>query len=347
MLMKVWSSISRVAGGPRWLRCVRTVALTACLGLPVAPAAAQSIVDYYTPADGAKGESLKTALSAIIADHTVRSYADLWTDFQTTDRRADGCVWDMYSNITNYTFVTDQAGSFSKEGQKYNREHSFPKSWWGGSSNVPSYTDLFHLYPTDGYVNGLRSNYPFGEVKTVQKQSAGGFSKLGSCSLAGYPGSDPVFEPADEYKGDFARTYFYMATAYESDFAGWAATEGGIMLDGTAYPGFRPWAMDMLLRWAAADPVSEKETARNEAVFGIQHNRNPFIDFPGLEQYIWGGLQDVTFSAASYRHPTSIVSVGQLDVPASPPVLYDLSGRRIQRRQSHGIGVAGGQKIIW
>ncbi len=347
MLMGVLRSIPHLASASRWARSVRSVALAACMALPAAPAAAQSVADYYTPADGTKGEALKTALSAIIADHTVRSYGDLWKDFQTTDRRSDGCVWDMYSNITNYVFVADQAGSFSKEGQKYNREHSFPKSWWGGSSSLPSYTDLFHLYPTDGYVNGMRANYPFGEVKTVQKQSAGGFSKLGSCSVAGYPGSAPVFEPADEYKGDFARTYFYMATAYEPYFAEWATTEGGIMLDGTSYPGFRTWAIDMLLKWAADDPVSEKETARNEAVFSIQHNRNPFIDFPGLEQYVWGELQDVAFNAAAYRRPTSLIAAPAPGVQAPAPVLYDLSGRRIQRGQQHGVGIANGQKVIW
>ena len=193
----------------------------------------------------------------------------------------------------------------------------------------------------------MRANYPFGEVKTVQKQSAGGFSKLGSCSVAGYPGSAPVFEPADEYKGDFARTYFYMATAYEPYFAEWATTEGGIMLDGTSYPGFRTWAIDMLLKWAADDPVSEKETARNEAVFSIQHNRNPFIDFPGLEQYVWGELQDVAFNAAAYRRPTSLIAAPAPGVQAPAPVLYDLSGRRIQRGQQHGVGIANGQKVIW
>lgn len=329
----------------RWLRASRSLALAGCAAIPMA-VAAQSAADYYSAANGTKGEGLKTALSAIICDHTVRSYADLWTDFRTTDCREDGCVWDMYSNITNYQFGTDQAGNFSKEGQKYNREHSFPKSWWGGSTNIPCYTDLFHLYPTDGYVNGLRANYPFGEVATVSKQSAGGFSKLGTCTLEGYPGSDPVFEPADEYKGDFARTYFYMATAYEESFAQWQSTEGGIMLDGNAYPGFRPWAIEMLLRWAEADPVSEKETARNEAVYGLQHNRNPFIDYPGLEQYVWGSLKEAAFNAHDYQQPSALRPLLSPSSESSPTVVYDLAGRRILRGQ-HGIGIMEGKKVIW
>ena len=124
---------------------------------------AQAPAGYYAPAKGKKGSSLKTALYAIITDHTARSYDNLWTDFRKTDARADGKVWDMYSSITNYTFGNDQAGNYKREGDVYNREHSFPKSWFDDAK--PMYTDLFHLYPTDGYVNGRRSNYPFGETK--------------------------------------------------------------------------------------------------------------------------------------------------------------------------------------
>lgn len=191
---------------------------------------------------------------------------------QKTDVREDGRVWDMYSSSSDFIFIDDQCGTYKKEEDCYNREHSFPKSWF--NDDYPMYTDLFHLYPTDGYVNNQRGNYPFGETNGEKYKSNGGFSKLGKSTVSGYSGI--VFEPADEYKGDFARSYFYMVTCYENRITTWNSD----MLDGKSYPGFAQWALDMLLRWAAEDPVSEKETARNNKVYGIQGNRNPYIDFP-------------------------------------------------------------------
>lgn len=247
---------------------------------------------YYSAADGYCGASLKTALYKVINAHTALSYDDLWNAFKTTDKRADGKVWDMYSSSTNYVFGADQAGQYSKEGDVYNREHSFPKSWFDDAR--PMYTDLFHLYPTDGYVNGRRSNYPFGETDSPTYTSNGGFSKLGPSSTPGYIGT--VFEPADEYKGDFARTYFYMATCYENQIAKWSSP----MLAGNAYPAYTDWAVTMLLRWAEEDPVSQKEIDRNNEVYKLQKNRNPFIDYPGLEEYIWGEKMDVIFDSENY-----------------------------------------------
>lgn len=248
---------------------------------------------YYSSADGYCGASLKTALCKVIYNHTALSYDALWEAFKTTDKRADGKVWDMYSSSTNFVFGTDQAGSYKKEGDVYNREHSFPKSWFNDAR--PMYSDLFHLYPTDGYVNGRRSNYPFGETDSPTYTSNGGFSKLGPSSTPGYSGI--VFEPADEYKGDFARTYFYMATCYENQIASWSCP----MLAGNKYPAYTSWAVTLLLRWAEEDPVSEKEINRNNEVYKLQKNRNPFIDFPGLEEYIWGDKMDVLFDSENYE----------------------------------------------
>jgi len=150
-------------------------------------------------------------------------------------------------------------------------------------------SDLFHVYPTDGYVNNRRGNMPFGENQGESYQSEGGLSKVGRCTVTGFNG--PVFEPADEYKGDFARTYFYMATRYEDYLNNWT----GNIFGPESYPGIVQWQLQMLLRWAKNDPVSEKETKRNEAIYQLQHNRNPFIDYPGLEQYVWGDSVNVVF----------------------------------------------------
>lgn len=254
---------------------------------------AQIPVNYYSSAKGQKGKALKTALYKKIASHTALSYNALWDAFKKTDVRADGKIWDMYSSATNYTpGGSAQGASYKGEGDGYNREHSFPKSWFNDAS--PMYTDLFHLYPTDGYVNGRRSNYPFGENEGERYTSKDGFSKLGSCTISGYKGI--VFEPNDEYKGDFARTYFYMATAYEDKIAGWKSD----MLAGNSYPAYKDWALTMLLRWAQEDPVSQKEIDRNNAVYKIQGNRNPYIDYPGLEQYVWGSKTSTVFDPDNY-----------------------------------------------
>ncbi|MBR1594226.1 MAG: endonuclease [Alloprevotella sp.] len=259
--------------------------------------------DYYRSAGGKKGAALKTAMCGIIYNRTEQTYDGLWKAYQTTDVRSDGKIWDMYSNVTNYDPVNGSHAN-SAEGSGFNREHSFPKSWFGGEV-MPMYTDLHHLYPVDGNINTRRSNNPYGETDGGDWKSENDFSKLGTCTYPGYTGK--VFEPADEYKGDFARTYFYMVTCYEEKLHDWytnySSTEVTAVLDGNTYPGLSAWQLEMLMKWAKNDPVSEKETARNNAVYAIQNNRNPFIDYPGLEEYIWGFMTNSTFSYDNYQQP--------------------------------------------
>ena len=256
--------------------------LLAAVALLVSAEAPNGSGTYYQNANGKKGAQLKTALCGILWEtryNPALSYNELWTAFHTTDVRSDGKIWDMYSDKTNYEpGGSAQGHNYSGEGDSYNREHSFPASWFG--SNTPMYTDLHHIYPTDGYINNRRSNYPFGETNGNTYKSHNSFSKLGSCTVSGYTGT--VFEPADEYKGDFARTYFYMVTCYEEKLADWYSknSESRATIDGTKYPAFQSWQLNMLLKWAKDDPVSAKEIARNTAVKNLQGNRNPFIDYP-------------------------------------------------------------------
>ena len=288
--------------------------------------------EYYKNADGKKGAALKTALCGIIYNRTERTYNDLWTDFRTTDARADGSVWDMYSNKRAMTFGTDQAGNYKQEGDVYNREHSFPNSWFGGKNGtMPMYSDLNHLYPTDGWVNNKRANFPFGETSNPTYKSANDFSKLGPCSYPGYSGT--VFEPNDEYKGDFARTYFYMVTCYEEKIADWYQNylESQPTLDGNAYPGLSSWQLAMLMKWAKNDPVSEKEINRNNAVYGIQKNRNPFIDYPGLEEYVWGGKVNVAFSYDHYL-AAGIIELENPSVDSQKPeAIFSPDGKQLSQ----------------
>jgi endonuclease I len=252
---------------------------------------------YYDPANGLTGAALKTSLFNIIKGHTRKSYDYLWTAFYTTDDKPNGTVWDIYSDIPNgtpngnppyvYNFGTNQcANTPGYENGCYNREHSFPKSYMASIEGDTTYTDLFHMYPTDSYVNTRRNNYPYGQVSSPTWTSMNG-SKLGPCTATGYTGI--VFEPRDDFKGDLARTYFYMATRYETRIASWALLDpyGDAIMNGTAYPCYETWFINMLLAWNAADPVSQKEIDRNNDVYTIQHNRNPFIDHPEYAEAIW------------------------------------------------------------
>ena len=294
--------------------------------------------DYYKNADGKKGAELKTALCAIIYDRDEggdlsTAYKALWTHFQTTDKKDNGKVWDMYSNYREFEFVTDQdkGSGGNKEGEYYNREHSWPNSWFGAKV-MPMYTDLHHMYPTDKMVNGKRGNNPFGETNGETFKSANDFSKLGKCTYPGYDGT--VFEPNDLYKGDFARTYFYMVTCYEEKLPDWYVnySESQPTLDGNTYPGLSSWQLEMLMKWAKNDPVSDKETNRNNAVWEIQKNRNPFIDYPELERFIWGDLKDVAFSYDHYS-TTGIENVQDDALSEEPEAIYSPDGRQLEELQ--------------
>ena len=238
---------------------------------------------YYDSASGLTGNNLKTALYNIIKNPNVDPYDNLWTDFEQTDKHTDGTVWDIYSNYT-FHFTSDQCGNYNSEGDCFNREHSFPKSWFNDAS--PMYSDLFHIYPSDGYVNGQRSNLPYGEVGSATYTSTNGCKK-GNNTYGSYTGT--VFEPADEYKGDLARTYFYMVTCYENLVASWETNETGAdaMLNGTSFPAFEDWSLQMLIDWNDQDPVSQKEIDRNNAIYNIQGNRNPYIDHPEYVCLVW------------------------------------------------------------
>ncbi|MEL0646353.1 endonuclease [Pseudoalteromonas agarivorans] len=251
---------------------------------------------YYVTTQGLSGYALKTELYNIIKNHSSQGYSAIWNFYDSSARdkyfENDSSILDMYSEKPNgsdsytYTAVSDQCGNYSGEGNCYNREHSFPKSWFGGT-NEPMNSDVHHIYATDGYVNSKRSNFPFGEVASATFTSTNG-SKLGSAaSSINYSGT--VFEPIDEFKGDFARAYFYMATRYENVIGSWQnnTTASNAVLNGSSNQVFESWAVTMLLNWHNADPVSQMELDRNQAAFDFQGNRNPYIDHPEFVEMIW------------------------------------------------------------
>lgn len=233
---------------------------------------------YYYQLRGKKKSELKSALSGVSTPIFVLDYGSgegfTWQGFYKTDRNADNTVKDMYSNT-----VRSFSGYKSIDGMAI--EHSFPKSWWGGYENT-AYKDLFNLYPADSYTNGIKNNLPLGETKGTLILD-NGKTKIGKNGF-GTTYTDNCFEPADEFKGDFARSYMYMASIYENLVSLWNSP----MLVNKAYPAWQPWAIDLLLKWSRQDPVSDKERARNDSIYTIQSNRNPFIDHPELAEYIWG-----------------------------------------------------------
>jgi endonuclease I len=256
---------------------------------------------YYNTATGS-GYTLKTQLYNIIKGHTDNGYAGLYTTYQTSDidnfYENDGTVLDMYSEkpsgIDPYNYSsgsTQRCGNYSAEGDCYNREHIIPQSVFNESA--PMVSDAHFITPTDGKVNGQRSNYPHGTVSTATWTSLNG-GKLGSSSVSGYSGT--VFEPINEFKGDIARMYFYFATRYENT----VSTYSYAMFDGSSNKVFTTAFLNTLLAWNAQDPVNAREIARNNAIYARQNNRNPYIDHPEYVQAIWGST-----SSSDTQAPTA------------------------------------------
>jgi endonuclease I len=305
---------------------------------------AQIPAGYYNTAQGLTLQPLRTALHNIITGHSVKSYASLYTHFAVTDKITIGGavkVWDIYSyNPVNpaatayyYSYGSGTCGNYAVEGDCYNREHSWPQSWFNSTSGPQ--TDMFHLYPTDGKVNGLRSNYPFGNVTTATDSTTNG-SRLGTgTNNAGY--ASIVFEPVDEYKGDLARGYFYMTTRYYTEDASWANSGATTKCE------INPWQLSVLMDWHHQDPVSTKEINRNNGIYGIQNNRNPFIDHPEWADSIWPNAIIVTSVAnamqqatkvTAFPNPTTDVVTLQNIANNSSLALYNAQGKLIYTEQT-------------
>ena len=258
--------------------------------------------EYYTPVDGVKGgASLKTALHNLIKDHKVIDYGSgaekTWGAFYTTDAVVENGqrrVLDMYSSEKRYF------GSKGSAVSGMNIEHSVAKSWWGGNKNN-AYCDIHHLNPSDQTANSRKSNYPLGELTSVSWDN--GVTFVGKANIDG--SSMNAYEPCDEYKGDFARVFMYMFTCYQD--LTWEYT--WMNYENSTYPTLKPWAVTMLLKWHKQDPVSEKEVNRNNAVHAVQGNRNPFVDYPQLADYVWGDSINYVF------HLTGEVEEGTGNTP--------------------------------
>ena len=315
--------------------------LTLLLLLTLSVTYGQIPAGYYDSAQGLTGYQLKSALKSIITNgHNAHSYSDLYNAYETTDTdnyyENDGTVLDMYSENPNgtdpynYTHHQNLCGQYSHEGDCYNREHLMPQSIF--NSSMPMKADAHFVVPSDGKVNGMRSNHPFGEVSNPSWTSQNG-SKLGSNSTSGYSGT--VFEPIDEFKGDIARMLFYVATRYEDQIPNWNNTD---MLDGSGDKVFTDWFLQILLNWVTQDPVSQREIDRNNAIYNYQGNRNPFIDHPEWVNAIWNPGSSVTsqnvINLTIYPVPVhpgqQIINLSYKKLKIKEVALYDISGKTIK-----------------
>ena len=246
---------------------------------------------YYRKAEGLRGIELKAALHDIIQPNQVLGYGGgygkTWSGFWQTDQMENMQVRDRYSNIVRYLNPDMSAVS------NMNIEHIWANSWWGHLKNN-AYCDLFNLYPADATANGRKSNNPIGVVDGTVAYT-NGVTKVGKSSSYRADSLITAWEPADEWKGDFARTYFYMATCYSHMTSLWTTTEGLLTVDPNSPLLMRPWVYNLMLEWAEADPLDEIEQQRCDAIYEIQGNRNPFVDYPELCQYIWGDKTDEQF----------------------------------------------------
>lgn len=252
--------------------------------------------NYYADVDGKKGmDNIINTLHSIISNHTVLNYNSLESYYERTDFYSD-TLWDMYSTC-RYT-MSDANKAQDEVCDAWNKEHLVCQSWFSGSGMK---SDLFNVYPTDARVNGMRSNYPYGEVNGaygtgISNNNGHALGKVGANTFSGYTGK--VFEPHDDYKGDFARSFMYMAVCYRNGSLN--ASDGSAMYTSTP-TNLTTYAKNLLMKWHRQDPVSEKEIDRNQAVYVEQNNRNPFIDYPELAEYIWGDLVGQTINLADLQ----------------------------------------------
>lgn len=292
------------------MRIFNTKAIAAALFATVAAstASAQIPQGYYDSLKGKKGAELKTAVHNIVKEAKVLEYGSgegkTWYGFWTTDRTDDGKFIDRYSPESSWVQSTTQGAS----GAGMNIEHSFPKSWWGKAQNQ-AYKDLYNLMPCESKINSTKSNYPMGEV--VSGDKGNGCTKVGKG-----PDGKMYWEPADKWKGEFARGYMYMATTYQN--LTWTGAQALQILQQGDYPTLQEWAYKLYIQWAKQDPVDALEVKRNNDVSKIQGNRNPFVDFPNLMEYIWGDSIDYAFDPAHTLTTEKYVDGGDPTNPDNP-----------------------------
>lgn len=311
--------------------------LLVALNCLLASAADDATEQYYRQAEGLRGLQLKAALHDLIQPDFVLAYGGgigkTWSGFYLTDQMDDLQVRDRYSNTVRYLNPDMSAVS------GMNIEHIWANSWWGHVKNN-AYCDLFNLYPSDATANLRKSNNPIGAVD-VSVTYDNGVTKVGKSSSYRADSLITAWEPADRWKGDFARTYFYMATCYSHMESLWTTAEGLLTVDPSSPLLIRPWVYNLMLEWAKADPIDEIEQERCDAIYSIQGNRNPFVDYPELCQYIWGDRADEQFYCTEEHGAEIFVPEAGREIDFGLQPLSRPFARKLQvRGRSLGDGLA-------
>lgn len=331
-----------------------TVLFILCLSSAVAFAETMPS-GYYNSIEGTQDAVLKGTLKSIIRNHTVVEYGsgtgNTWEVFYYSDKDDNGYCMDMYCD--DWKLFTSPGAVVSG----CNIEHSFAKSWWGGSKN-DAYKDCYHLNPSNSTANSSRGNYPPGvPTSNIKDKSSTGSLTVGKATYEGE--TFWVFEPKDEYKGDFARAYFYMATCYGRDIngdydpvcsahKGWRTDNADVgskfAMQNNNYLEFRDWLIEVLLTWHRQDPVSEKELKRMDAVSDFQHNRNPFIEYPCLAEYIWGNHKGQQVRLATLKNT---YDADYLDLPEEEKAGCDCGGTDVETITEDGVEEAVAHKMLY
>lgn len=270
------------------------VALAALAFAPAGTAAAPP-PGYYDTVITDTPLQLRTTLHEVIDDHTrfpyTASTTDTWNILELADQDPANAanILDLYRNRSYVKFGGGTG--------PYNREHSWPNSYGfpdDGTTNYP-YTDCHHLFLCDVGYNSDRGNKPYGACASGSTERVTDFNDGEGGGSGVFPGNSNWFNTTlwqtwNGRQGDVARAMFYMDVRYAggthtithvaepdliiTDNISLIVTTGSNA--SVAYMGL----LSVLLQWSAADPVDARERARNDAVYGFQGNRNPFIDHP-------------------------------------------------------------------
>lgn len=293
-----------------------------------------TLTTYYAKIDGKATDSndnLRKELCTIISNgYTTIGYSSLPNSvYAASSNPSDfynGSSKTMEDIYSSYPYNSSQDGSSATTcGTGWNKEHTVPQSWFGKAS--PMVSDAHHVFPTDIRMNSCRSNYPYGENNASKYCSSYGYGHLGTSTFSGYTGQ--VFDPGSKedcggkcYRGDLARVYFYMATRYRTtNFTNGTGGTSFTYTNGVA--DLTDYMKNLMLKWHREDPVSEKELIRNNAIYAHQKNRNPFVDYPCLVEYIWGDKKGEAVSLSSLI--SGYVGVGT-DCCSSEPTLTSPTG---------------------
>ncbi|WHF52557.1 endonuclease [Chryseobacterium gotjawalense] len=307
----------------------------------------QSPTNYYDGTSGLNGYELKSKLHDIISAKTIAwHYGDLPNFYGQTDVdhyydydvSNNTYLLDMYSNNPNgttaYHYTKENLiSSAATEGLGYNREHMMPQSSF--NSNYPMYSDLFFVIPTDAKINQLRSNYPYGIAGTPNYHTFTNGSKISKNGTPNSAYTGRVYEPNSEFRGDIARTLLYYVVRYEGKlnsfnyYNGTSPANDTSPLDGTEEKAYEDWFLAMLLQWHKNDPVSPKEIERNNTVYAIQKNRNPFIDHPEWVDKIWSQSPAVITPQAPQNLSSAQTSAYFVNLSWTPSSDRDVLGYKI------------------